>query len=146
MIKFKSYFIYSLLLLPFLVLFLLNQKIIFSSSQSIRRLVEEDKDNLKNLCSKYEDLYKHYYEDVQYIPSEVDFGQMSEGSYIILDFLDNNYSGKYLLRYLWYTNKYTAFFIILLLIVIFTIYYNISSFISFCRGKCCCNIFSISFS
>ena len=145
MIKFKSYFIYSLLLLPFLVLFLLNQKIIFSSSQSIRRLVEEDKDNLKNLCSKYEDLYKHYYEDVQYIPSEVDFGQMSEGSYIILDFLDNNYSGKYLLRYLWYTNKYTAFFIILLLIVIFTIYYNISSFISFCRGKCCCNIFSISF-
>ena len=105
---------------------------------------EDDRDYLKNICRKYEDLYNFYYEGGTYTPSDVDFGIMTESSNIILDFLNNNYTRKYIFKYLWYTNKYTFFYVILILIVIFSIYYNISSFIRFCSGKCC-NIFSFSF-
>ena len=138
-------FISFLLLLPFIILFLVNQKIFFSATQNIRQLAEEDdKDYLKKICGKYEDLYEYYYEDGEYKPSDVNFGKMSEGSNIILEFLNNNYAKKYIFEYLWYTNKYTAFYVILMLIIIFSIYYNISSFIRFCSGKCC-NVFSFSF-
>ena len=133
------------LLLPFIIIFLINQKNFFSSTLTIRRLVEEDdKDYLKNVCKKYEDLYKYYYEDGDYEITDVDFGEMSDGSNIILDFLSNGYESKYIFKYLWYTNKYTFFLVVFILIVIFSIYYNISSFIVFFSGKCC-NFFSFSF-
>ena len=105
---------------------------------------EDDRDYLKNICLKYEDLYNYYYEDGTFTPNYIDFGKMTEGSNIILDFLNNNYTKKYIYKYLWYTNKYTFFYILLILIVIFSIYYNISSFIRFCSGKGC-NIFSYPF-
>ena len=138
-------FIYFSLLFPVILVFLINQKIFFSAIRTIRRMTEEDdRDYLKNLCKKYEDLYDFYYEDGTYIPSDVDFGKMDESSNIILEFLNNDYASKYIFKYLWYTNKYTAFYVILLLIIIFSIYYNISSFIRFCSGRCC-NFFSFSF-
>ena len=80
---------------------------------------EGDRDYLKNICLKYEDLYDYYYEDGTFTPNYIDFGKMTEGSNIILDFLNNNYTKKYIYKYLWYTNKYTFFYIILILIVIF---------------------------
>ena len=128
-----------------IIVFLINQKIFFPAFKNIRQMTEEDdRDYLKNICRKYEDLYNFYYEGGTYTPSDVDFGIMTESSNIILDFLNNNYTRKYIFKYLWYTNKYTFFYVILILIVIFSIYYNISSFIRFCSGKCC-NIFSFSF-
>ena len=134
-----------LILLPFMIIFLINQTIFISSTRNVRLLVEDgDKDDLEKICKKYNDLYDYYYEDGDYKPTDIHFGKMSAGSNIILEFLNNNYNSKYIFKYLWYTNKYTAFYIILILIIIFTIYYNISSFIRFCSGKCC-NFFSFSF-
>ena len=138
-------FIFPLLIMPFIALFCINQKKFYTSAQTIRQLIEEvDEDNLKDICSKYSDLYEYYYEDKPYTPSEIDFGQMSDGSYIIMNYLENDYNGLYLLQYLWYINKYTFFTISLLLIVFFTIYYNLVSFLSFCTGKNCGNIFKFS--
>ena len=138
-------FISFSLLFSVIIVFLINQKIFFPAFKNIRQMTEEDdRDYLKNICRKYEDLYNFYYEGGTYTPSDVDFGIMTESSNIILDFLNNNYTRKYIFKYLWYTNKYTFFYVILILIVIFSIYYNISSFIRFCSGKCC-NIFSFSF-
>ena len=72
-------FIYFSLLFPVILVFLINQKIFFSAIRTIRRMTEEDdRDYLKNLCKKYEDLYDFYYEDGTYIPSDVDFGKMDE--------------------------------------------------------------------
>ena len=140
----KTFISFSLLF-PFIIVFLINQAIFFSKAGNIRHMTEEDdKDYLKKLCRKYEDLYDFYYEDGNFTPSNVDFGKMDESSNIILEFLNNNYTSNYIFKYLWYTNKYTAFYVILILIIIFSIYYNISSFIRFCSGKCC-NIFSFPF-
>jgi hypothetical protein len=103
-------FISISLLLPFVIIFLINQKIFFSSIKKIRQMTEEDdRDYLKNICLKYEDLYDYYYEDGTFTPNYIDFGKMTEGSNIILDFLNNNYTKKYIYKYLWYTNKYTFF-------------------------------------
>ena len=133
-------YLYTLLLLPFLFFFYLIQKDYYASRQALRILVEEDEDELKELCRRHEDLYEHYYEDKPYTPKERNFGKMSDGSYIILSFLDKNNSGSFILKYLWYTNAYTGFLVIALLIIVFTIYYNITSLVSFCSGKCGGNI------
>ena len=138
---FSKIYIYLLLLLPFLFFIYIIQKDFYASSQAFRILVEEDDDELKEICSRHEDLYKHYYEDKPYTPKETNFGSMGDGSHIILSFLEKKNSGSFILKYLWYTKAYTAFLVILLLIIVFTIYYNITSLISFCSGKCGGNMF-----
>ena len=134
-------YIYPVILLPFLffVYSILND--FYASRHAFRILLEEDDDELREICRRHEDLYEHYYEDKPYTPSETNFGKMSEGSNIILSFLDKKNTGSFILKYIWYTKAYTAFIIILLLIIVFTIYYNITSCISFCSGKCGGNIF-----
>ena len=103
-------FISFSLLFSVIIVFLINQKIFFPAFKNIRQMTEEDdRDYLKNICRKYEDLYNFYYEGGTYTPSDVDFGIMTESSNIILDFLNNNYTRKYIFKYLWYTNKYTFF-------------------------------------
>ena len=85
---FSKIYIYLLLLLPLLFFIYIIQKDFYASSQVFRILAEEDEDELKEICSRHEDLYKHYYEDKPYIPKETNFGSMGDGSHIILSFLE----------------------------------------------------------
>ena len=138
---YSKFFIYPLFFLALLVLYIITIGIIIPKSTELRFLEE---DGLEEICKENENIYNYYYKGESYEVAGEDFGKMNDASQVILDFITSDFDSKYIFQYIWHTGKYVAFFIILILIIIATIYYSCASCIRCCTEKCC-NFFSCEF-